>query len=130
VDVVAMGDRLVDPLAQVAVAVEARAVALEVLDAGAPVAAVPDDLIDAHPARERVRQPGDVRRQEQLDELSRRRPVGGEVDVEVPVDRAVLRVQRRLPLPPLLAAVGAPRRAAGIALQPLGKRGGSGLRPG
>ena len=62
--------------------------------------------------------PGLVGRQEELDQPPRRVAVGRVGNVEVPVDRAALGVQRRLVRPPHLAAVRAPEDAVGVALQP------------
>ena len=122
VDVVAVRRRRVDVLADLAVLAQARPVGDEVLHAGGPVGAVPDHLLDAHPARERVLRAGGVGRQEELDEPPRLVAIGGVADVQVPVDRAVLGVQRRLVRSPLLAAVGTPEHTVGMALQPADER--------
>jgi hypothetical protein len=50
------------------------------------------------------------------------RAIGGNADVEVPVDGAVLGVQRRLVRPPALAAVRARVVAAGMAAEPADQR--------
>jgi hypothetical protein len=88
----------------------------------APQAAVPDDLLDAHAAREGVREAGAVRREQHVDQRAAGGAVGGNADVEVPVDGAVLGVQRRLVRPPLLAAVRPPVGAADVAAEPADER--------
>src|SRR3712207_2182268 len=99
VDVVAMGRRVVD-LLRTALRVEAGRVGPQALRARVPRLAVPDDLLDAHAAGERVQVAHLVRRQQQVDDPLRLAPVGAVVHVQVPVERAALGVQRRTALAP------------------------------
>src|SRR5206468_12606679 len=85
VDVVAVPDGRVDVLLEVSVLGVARRVGAEVLRAGAPVRAVPDDLLDPHAAREGVRVAFVVGGQEQVDQAARLAAVGRVRDVEMPV---------------------------------------------
>src|SRR3954467_6536263 len=65
---------------------------------------------------------GAVGGEQEVDERTAGGAVGGVADVEVPVDRTVLGVERRLVRAPLLAAVGPPVRAARVALEPPDER--------
>src|SRR4051794_25936277 len=85
VDVVAVGERHVDALAQTARAGVADGVGPERRHALRPVAAVPDDLLDAHAAREGLRAAEAVGRQQQPDEAAGGAAVRAARGVEVPV---------------------------------------------
>src|SRR3712207_7338614 len=109
-----MGLGGVDALAAAAAPVEADVELEELRRADAEIAAVPDDLLEAHAARERLRLAGLVGSEQEQDQPLRCGCVGRPGGVEVPVQRAALGVQRGLVLAPLLAAVRAPRGAAGV----------------
>ena len=81
-------------------------------------------MISSTPMRraERVLRADLVGGQEELDQPPSLVAIGGVAHVQVPVDRAVLRVQRGLVRPPPLAAVRAPEHAVGVALQPADER--------
>src|SRR3954451_3468128 len=106
-DVIAVGGRVVH-LLLAALPVVADRVGLEAAVAGVPALAVPDDLLDAHAARERVHVAELVGREQQVDDALRLTLLPRIVHVEVPVDRAALRVEARGVLAPLLAAHDSP----------------------
>src|SRR4051812_7675675 len=81
VDVVHVAGGRVDVLLALAVAAVAVVVVTEVRRAGAPVGAVPDELLDAHPAGEGVLVAGLVGGEQELDQLR-----GGGAGGGVPVD--------------------------------------------
>ena len=81
--------------------------------AGGPVLAVPDELLDAHAARERLLVAGAVGGQQEVDQPPGGAAVGADGGVEVPVDGAVLGVQRRLAACPTSRSGRSPRRRRG-----------------
>src|SRR5215213_1707610 len=117
VDVIAMGRGVVD-LLLAALRVVARGVGPHALRARVPRRAVPDDLLDAHAASERVQVAVAVRRQQQVDEARGLAAVGAVVHVQVPVDRAALGVEGSAALAPALAAHDPPERPAGVLAEP------------
>src|SRR3954469_14443645 len=123
-DVIAVSGRVVH-LLLAALPVVADRVGLEAAVAGVPALAVPDDLLDAHAARERVHVAELVGREQQVDDALRLTLLPRIVHVEVPVDRAALRVQAGGVLPPLLAAHDSPEGAAGVLGQPVLEGDGS-----
>src|SRR5918999_6496955 len=118
VDVVAVGDCVPGvPVAPLPAPVADR-VAPHPLRPAPPRMAVPDDLLDAHPACERVRIAEPVGREQQEDQPLGLAAVARVVVVQVPVECASLGVQAVVVLAELLAAHDAPGRAAGIAVEP------------
>src|SRR5687768_16310982 len=109
--VVAVGDRLVDLAAQLAALGQAGRVRAELGHARAPVAAVPDDLLDAHAAGEGLRLTEAIRSEEEGDQLLGGAALARDRNVERPVHSAALGVQGGRALAPLLTAVRAPEGA-------------------
>src|SRR5919108_1862078 len=87
VDVVAVRLRLVEALLPLPAPCIAVGVSVHPLRARPPRAAVPDDLLHAHPPSQGVRVARLVRREQGEDELPGSAPVGTVVHVEVPVER-------------------------------------------
>src|SRR6185503_7239447 len=105
---------------------DTRRVANRLLHARPPRAAVPDDLLDPHAARQRVRVAGAVGREQQLDQAPPGTAVGRVAGVEVPVDRTPFAVQGVVAARQLLAAHDSPRLAPGVGGQPTLERDSSG----
>src|SRR5204862_425207 len=113
---IAVRARVVD-LPPPALRVEAHRVRAHAPVAREPALAVPDLLLDAHAARQGVVVARLVPGEEELDEPARLGAVARVVHVEVPIDRAALRMQA-LAAAELLAAHDPPRDAAGVLLEP------------
>src|SRR5205085_2883571 len=113
VHVVAVGERLIDVPAPPTVAVVTDGIRLEHRGPGPPRLAVPDDLLDAHPARERLGIAEPVGRQQHADQARGRGSVARIVHVEMPIERAALAI--------------APTTAAGRPMSPRSARRGTTL---
>src|SRR2546423_13762693 len=111
-----------------AVALLAHSVSAPSASVGQPDTAVEDDLLQAHPPRERIGAPQRVLRRQARDQSLRRLALGANPCVQAPVERTALGVQAEIALPADAAArVDTPRLADVVARDPALERAGAGL---